>query len=131
MRSAPDWPRRLLDWQWPDGPESAQGGPVGFVRKLVGMPALKRAILKDICGSALGGTRFDTWVCNLALPFVAAGRGGDGPELFGLWRVWYPGDAPVQLLDASKRIRADGAGEPDSNGLIQGLLAQQFERAAR
>jgi hypothetical protein len=131
MRLAPDWPQRLRGWKWPDLAGTSDGAAVGPLRRQAGLPAVKRAISKEICAGMLGGSRLDTWVCNLALPFAAACRNGNGSGLFGLWRGWYPGDAPELLLDASKRLRADGLRERDSNGLIQGLLAQQFERARR
>lgn len=131
MASAPDWPSRLRELGFPGAQGSRENASVRELRKFFSLPGLKRSISKTVCAEVLGGSRLDTWICNLALPFRGALDSREEAGLGRLWEVWYPGDAPVALLGASKRIRGTGHCDPDSNGLVQGLLAAQFDREAR
>lgn len=131
MQLAADWPARLRRVNLPAEPAGNENLPVGALRRRVRMPDFKKVLTERICAGVLSGNRLDTWICNLALPFRAVLNTRDEPVLGRLWDAWYPGDAPVELLDASKRIRGDRSREPNSNGSIQGLLALHFDREAR
>lgn len=131
METIPDWPARLRVFGFPDVPNEGGSVAVGGLRKKIRLTAIKRAIARDLCSGVLGGTRFDTWVCNLVLPFRGALAAREEVGLGRIWEAWYPGDAPAGLIGASRRIRGVGSPAPDSNGLIQGLLAAQFDRETR
>jgi hypothetical protein len=131
MELAPDWPSRLRELSIPAALNDRENASVRDFRKRVRLSAFKRTISKDICAGVLGGSRLDTWICNLALPFRGALDASGEAEWGRLWEAWYSGDAPVELLGASRRIRGTGQSDPDSNGLVQGLFAAQFDREAR
>ena len=87
---------------------------------------LNRQKLADAaCGGELGGTRFDTMVCDAWLPLLAGRAGGDQERdcLGRLWSVWTPGDAPAELPRLAREFHVAGtAGEPLGQGHLQGLL---------
>jgi hypothetical protein len=82
---------------------------------------------QEVCGDVLGGTRFDTWVCDAALPLVAA-RFGSGTEAWASgwaarWRAWNPGDAPEELVRLAREFEVSGSPDaPLAQGHLQGLL---------
>lgn len=132
VASRPDWPRRL----------AGSGGELVAVAKVfesvAGLRARRRALeleacrkrlSEDVVAEAIGGTRFDTLVCDGWLPLLAAkadsaGKREEGACLERWWRDWTPGDAPAELLRLAREFGVGGlrAGDPLSQGGLQGLL---------
>jgi hypothetical protein len=99
--------------------------------------ALREWILEDICAGELGGTRFDTWWCDAALPLLAAdiqestaaSTGAAASRVAVLqrcWQTWPIGDAPAELVRLAREF---GVGMPARaertvvrQGDLQGLL---------
>jgi hypothetical protein len=74
----------------------------------------------DHSGDAVGGTRFDTLVCDGFLPLVAAQTGRD---LSGAWFNWFLGDVPLAVRQAMPRLGVSGSRmQPCCHGYGQGLL---------
>lgn len=122
VRSVPDWPARLksmsgLVEQMPAGALL----PVGEARRRLKVAGIRRRLAREICGGALGGTRFDNLVCDGLLPLMAASHGGGG---FAHWFCWPMGDVPDAVKTALRPLSlASGRAEPASHGWGQGLLA--------
>lgn len=84
-----------------------------------GMRPLHSFFAEKIFAGTIGGTRFETLMCDAVLPLAAAARGAD---LFPLWFHWFLGDAPAK---AAKILTAAGAvsrEHPLCCGNFQGLL---------
>ncbi len=126
----PDWPARLralaatLPAPPPDGAE-----PTRALRHQHRLPALRNKLAAALCADAVGGTRFDTLVCDGLLPLLAAET---GTELGGLWQIWYPGDLPETLLPALRALGVFTApARPACHGTAQGLLGWLLETGKR
>jgi hypothetical protein len=114
----PDWPARLKAVA--GGLPTVGGGEAGVCRREHRLPALRKRLADEICGGAVGGTRFDTLVCDGFLPLLAAETGA---ELGGLWQSWYPGDQPESLLPALRALGVVGEPRrPASQGAAQGMI---------
>ena len=130
IAARPDWPDRLaeigVEWARAESVE-AGGGGLRRERRLLGLGPARRRLSQEVCGGVLGGTRFDTWVCDAVLPLLAArfGSGSDAGDTgwAARWRAWPPGDAPEELLRLAREFAV--AGTPDAplgQGHLQGLL---------
>jgi hypothetical protein len=73
------------------------------------------------CGAAIGGTRFDTLVCDGWLPLFAA-QSGDKMNLGPIWVHWFPGDLPSWLSKSLRQLAVFTPEQPACTGLAQGLL---------
>jgi hypothetical protein len=111
-----DWPERLAEWVAVAGKGSAGERSLTAERKI---------LAETVCGDVLGGSRFDTWVCDAALPLLAA-RIGEEEAAVGLksrWLGWKPGDAPAELLRLAREFQVAGEGGGGvRQGQLQGLL---------
>lgn len=129
VAARPDWPARLAGWG-----EVVRRVPFGGRGRMA-----ERKVLTDaVCGEVLGGSRFDTWVCDAALPLLAARFGeaaGEGEAAEGLklrWLGWKPGDAPAELLRLAREFEVAGEGGGTlRQGDLQGLLGWLAALAAR
>lgn len=130
VKARPDWPERLAaigaDWAAAE-PESAGEADLRSRRRRLGIAAARRRLSQEVCGDVLGGTRFDTWVCDAAMPLLAA-RFGSGTEAWATgwaarWRAWNPGDAPEELVRLAREFELSGnPGAPLTQAHLQGLL---------
>lgn len=119
VRARPDWPAKLAGWGETARAEAArEQAPSARGRE-------RRFLADAVCGDVLGGSRFDTWMCDGALPLLAAGA-GDGAETGAFrarWLTWKPGDAPAELLRLAREFEvAGGNGRALRQGDLQGLL---------
>jgi len=130
VAARPDWPERLaaIGAEWAAAePEPAGEADLRSRRRRLGIAAARRRLSQEVCGDVLGGTRFDTWVCDAALPLVAA-RFGSGTEAWASgwaarWRAWNPGDAPEELVRLAREFEVSGSPDaPLAQGHLQGLL---------
>ena len=125
---------------WPDDVRAAgrhlpvignwSGRTTGEVRRALALSEVRRRMVEQITGDALGGTRFDTLMCDAVLPLLAAAT----PEWEGVgcWFHWYGGDLPPMMVTALRRLGVfDGRHWPASHGLAQGLLGWLLAREAK
>ena len=93
---------------------------VRAVRKVVQLKVLRKRLLDELCGGAVGGSRFENLVCDGFLPLVAAETDTVSQSL---WWHWFAGDAPTDRVRILRGLGVfDGASQPASHGPIQGLL---------
>jgi hypothetical protein len=119
----PDWPRLLAEHvaslpavSLSDVPQTAA------MRRTHKLAVLARRLNDEILGGELGGTRFNTMVCDGLLPLLAA-RAGDGDRLLGLWHVWPAGDVPARYGHLLRELGAiDQRTRPLCHGVVQGLI---------
>jgi len=130
VQASADWPQRLaeLAGSWPQ--VSAEQG-TRALRAEHGFGALRARLAETCCGSALSGTRLDTFVIDGALPLVAA-RFRNEAEIFGSWFHWFPGDLPPMVSQTLKDLSVSGVavGQPAINGFAQGVLGWWWQRDA-
>ncbi len=134
MKGSPDWPgglARLGEELATIAPDEA--GPAHFGlkerRRRRGLGVWRKRLAKEVAADSVGGSRFDTLVCDAWLPLLAANSGmtdarGGGGALEKWWRDWPPGDAPAELIRLAGEFGVGGTrdGEPLSQGDLQGLL---------
>lgn len=126
-RARPRWPDVLADVQWPANRDVASGGTKAF-RKALRLTAQRDELAERIAARSVGGTRWDTLVCDGWLPLLAARSGAD---LFAWWWHWFPGDLPETQVQALRRVGAfDARAQPACQGALQGLLAWRLAREA-
>jgi hypothetical protein len=135
VAARPDWPVALLSLG------AALVERAGTTGRKPSHGTLREWLIEEICAGEVGGTRFDTWWCDAALPLLAAkkpeaacadGRAADAADEFRAaalqryWQGWTIGDAPAELV---KLAREFGVGAPSSKdrailrqGELQGLL---------
>jgi hypothetical protein len=125
VSARPDWPARLRSLL--SIPGIGAPAPARLNRT-----ALRKTISDTVCAGELGGTRFDTWWCDAALPLLSAASAtgtespGSAQHLRDCWLAWPVGDAPAELV---KLAREFGVGTPSGKdrptlrqGQLQGLL---------
>lgn len=125
VKDAGDWPSRLLHLKLPRLSESALAEGVTRMRRTTKMSALRERLKVELCQNAIGGTRLDTWIVNLALPFLASTDHAEAATV--LWMAWYPGDVPDTLRQAVRQLTNDRR-QPVSNGILQAVVELQLER---
>jgi hypothetical protein len=99
--------------------------------------ALRGWIVEEICASELGGTRFDTWWCDAALPLLAANvqesaalsdeaTASRVAVLQRCWQSWPIGDAPAELVRLAREFGVGTTSRAGRTvvrqGELQGLL---------
>jgi hypothetical protein len=144
VRARPDWPWRLAELgeklarAVARNEEAAAQYGLRERRRRGGLGAWRKRLATGLVSDVVGGTRFDTLVCDAWLPLLAARsgnseKGGDGVFLEKWWRDWAPGDAPTELLRLAREFGVGGmrGGEPLSQGNLQGLLGWMAALLAR
>lgn len=120
VRARPHWPTSLAELAPAISPDKTTA-LTREVRQAHGFSQLRREWLDRICGGALGGTRWDTLICDGFLPLMAA-RSYDA-KLQALWYHWFPGDLPPLLMRALRQLQVfTGRSRPACHGAAQGLL---------
>ena len=117
----PHWPQAWADIVsgWPEVPA---GLTTASARKTYRLSRLRARVAYEVCGKAVGGSRFETIVTDGLLPLAAA-RFSKEDALLGSWMHWFPGDLPPGIPQALRDLGATGSSrQPLSNGLGQGLL---------
>jgi hypothetical protein len=119
----PDWPQRLarLARTLPEVPMAA-AVQTAAARRRHGLTALARQLSIEVFGGAIGGTRFNTVVCDGLLPLLAAQEAEQG-RLRGLWHMWPVGDIPARFSQLLRELGAvDRRSRPLNHGVVQGLI---------
>jgi hypothetical protein len=128
-KARPDWPERLRSAVPAIQAGATPDTPTALFRKQQGLPELRATWLRGIAADALGGTRFDTMICDGFLPLLSAGTDAG---LFPLWFHWFLGDVPVEVRAALVALGVAGTKPaPFSHGWAQGFLGWISEREAR
>lgn len=127
VAARPDWPDRLAESgeRWLRGRSESGPAEVKAERAALGLARWREELAEAVCGGELGGTRFDTWICDGALPLLAARTGAAGAAGFfaRAWLIWRPGDVPEELSRLAREIVPAGGGrEVLAQGDLQGLL---------
>jgi hypothetical protein len=129
VQARPDWPvdlKRVVGSAPPIDPGSLI---TPRMRKQLTIPKLRERWLEEITASTLGGSRFDTLVCDGFLPLAAAEAKTD---LSAAWFHWFLGDVPDGLRKALVMLGLAGAPQaPFCHGWAQGFLGWLAEREAR
>ena len=127
IEQRPDWPerlRRLAD----ELPVVRPASPCMEVRRAVGLSRWRERWREEIVAGAVGGSRFDTLVCDGLLPLLGATATPDGE---GLWFHWFAGSLPSVLTAGMRQLGfGDGRSRPFTNGVAQGLLGWLLAREA-
>ena len=123
VRDRPDWPAALLrvgedalhGWAGP-----ALSGSTALTRR-AGLTAWARRLAEQVVAGQVGGTRFNTLVCDGFLPLLAARREAEAWQ--AAWFHWFVGDQPAQLARTLRRLGVSGRpAQSHCHGLAQGLL---------
>ena len=129
VQARPDWPDRLRKIMPGEGGLQADRLATAQFRKQHAMAGLRTMWSRDITADVLGGSRFDTLVCDGFLPLLGATIAHD---LFPLWFHWFMGDVPVEVRKALAALGVAGTKPaPFSHGWAQGFLGWISEREAR
>ena len=119
LEKNPAWTRKIL--------ESAEILPTGgffsfsgkMFRTAQKLPALRQFFAEEIFAESIGGTRFETLMCDAVFPLIAAKR---DLNLFPLWFHWFVGDAPAKTLPVLRAAELVSRERPLCNGSFQALL---------
>ncbi len=127
VRACPDWPERLI--RAAEGlPSVAANGEtrIDETRRELALSKWRGQLARVICGDAVGGTRFDTLVCDGLLPLAAAQSCRD---LSAVWFNWFLGDVPLAVRQAMPKLGVAGTrSQPLCHGFSQGLLGWILEQ---
>jgi hypothetical protein len=128
VASRPDW-TEVLAALAAEFPAPLMADLTSVARKHHDFGRLRERLMSEIAGGAVGGSRWDTLICDGMLPLIAARSGQD---LGGLWFHWFPGDMPAEVPSALTRLGVAGVpGAPRCHGWAQGFLGWFLEREAR
>jgi len=119
----PEWPRRLVDFAG-RLPSVALDEAVltASVRRANRWTALADEMAEAVFGREVGGTRFNTMVCDGLLPLIAAHVGAED-RLTGVWYAWPVGDVPAKYTRLLRELGVvEKKSRPMSHGIVQGLI---------
>jgi hypothetical protein len=101
-------------------------------RATLGLGELRRRLATEVAGSAVGGVRFDTLVCDGFLPLLAARRPDEGADAEACWWSWFAGDVPDSLAHLLPVLKVPCGGRAVvSHGLLQGLYGWLWSEQER
>lgn len=123
LEKNPSWTRRLRDEiaELPTAKATGDGFPISgkIFRAEQHLPSLHNFFAEEIFAGTIGGTRFETLMCDAILPLAAAERGVD---FFPLWFFWFIGDAPAKAAKILRAADIVSREQPLCCGAFQGLL---------
>jgi hypothetical protein len=126
-RESPDWPEQLLASATTFPPLDC-AETTRNARRAGGFAEAREELTKRIGAGGIGGTRFDTLVCDGLLPLIS---GHDG-ACEGWWFHWFTGDLPPLLTKGLRQLAVhDGRAQPACHGFAQGLLGWLIAREAQ
>ncbi len=118
------WPEALLGaFEALPEIEEEPGSATGAVRRRFGFRAQRERWRAGLCADAVGGSRFDTLLCDGLLPLAVASGHTNERAACRWWGHWFEGDVPDSLHAGMRDLAALGeARAPACHGLAQGLL---------
>jgi len=124
-RARPDWPDRVAAMIG-TVPVADPAAPTRATRADGHFGSWRERTLDEISAAAVGGTRWDNFLCDGLLPLLAA-KGCAGAE--GVWFHWYPGDLPDFVVRRLRELGlTDGKAQPAAHGPAQGLIGWLIAR---
>lgn len=118
------WPARLAQVA-ADLPGKVVADPADarVARRSAAFRGFQDGLSAQVCGGAVGGTRFHTLACDGLLPLAGA-RFPEKAEVLGqIWFAWTPGDLPETVFRWLAEMGLSGRARPGlCQGLAQGLL---------
>ncbi len=81
--------------------------------------ALRHFFAEEIFAGSIGGTRFETLMCDAVFPLLEA---HGSRNLFPIWYHWFVGDAPAKTLSVLRSAELVSRERPFCNGAFQALL---------
>ncbi len=128
VAARPDWPVRL-EGLGPSLPTAAPAATTRAARAEGGFGRWRERLRDELTGGAVGGTRWDTLVCDGWLPLLSAAGQVDAESV---WFHWYPGDLPDVVIRGLRLLgAADGVVRPAAHGPAQGLIGWLIEQEHR
>jgi hypothetical protein len=138
----PDWPERLAmfgAWVQSSANNVRTAKNASQARRDGRFTEIAQALSAEVCGDAVGGTRFHNLVCDAFWPLLAArwaeqinSADHGEPAFRGLWTHWWCGDLPANLLQLGALVGIIGGPNwPACHGIAQGLLAWVWKHEAR
>ena len=123
MAARPDWTKRLAGFA--DGLAAAawsEAVQTASFRRKYSLANFAGCLADSVCGGEVGGTRFNTLVCDGLLPLLAARAGGE-ERFSGYWYAWAPGDLPARYARLLCELGVVGKRQqPMCHGVAQGLI---------
>ncbi len=135
----PDWPMRLaqVGAELAKCGENLQRYDLRHRRRTVRLAEWRKRLAVEVTGNQLGGTRFDSMVCDAWLPLLAAREQVESASagLEMCWRDWWTGDSPAELIKLAREFGDEqtlggGLGQGTVQGFL-GWLADLLDRAGR
>jgi hypothetical protein len=119
----PDWPEQLTGIaKWLPAVEWGEAKLTASFRRKHSLGKLAGRLSESILGGEVGGTRFNTLVCDGLLPLLAAHK-NEEQQLSGLWYAWAAGDLPAKYAGLLRELGlVDKRERPMCHGLAQGLI---------
>jgi hypothetical protein len=128
VKQHPDWPEDLRRIVQASHSDLSFASSTAQIRKQACLAGLRDALLSQVTGDAIGGSRFDTLTCDGFLPLAAVATGRD---LLPAWFHWFLGDVPGEVRRALRETAIAGQRQtPFCHGWGQGLLGWLLEREA-
>ncbi len=122
LQKNPAWPFQLREFlrnlPSPESLGNAISGTRNF-RSRAKLQKIHSEIFEKIFAGTIGGTRFETLICDAFLPLFSAETGKD---LSAFWFYWFLGDAPENVPKILKKSAVTSPEQPLCNGIFQGLL---------
>jgi hypothetical protein len=125
MSAVPDWPGHLAAYVLPEPPDVSGMFEVSRLRREARLPQVRVELSRSICREAVGGSRLDTLVANLVLPFLGAKGHGEAARI--PWIAWYPGDVSEGLRKTARQLGSARRPAVLANGILQALIALQLD----
>jgi hypothetical protein len=123
MAARPNWPERLVDFadglpavEWMEAMQAA------VFRRKYSWGKVAGLLADSVLGGEVGGTRFNTLVCDGLLPLLAA-QANREEGLSGFWYTWAAGDLPASYSKLLRELgMVDKREHPMCHGVAQGLI---------
>ena len=119
----PEWPKLCVDFaeSFPAVALSEAVETVCFRRKYR-LSDLAAEVSRIFFGGEIGGTRFNTMVCDGLLPLLAA-QAGEKSCFAGVWYAWATGDIPALYAPLLRELGVvDKRHRTMTHGIAQGLM---------
>lgn len=120
LEKSPAWTRKLYEATaaFPAADEEFSFSGRAF-RSHKKLHALQKFFAEEIFAGTIGGSRFETLMCDAVIPVATCVR---ERELFPVWYHWFIGDAPARTAKILRDAELVSRERPICNGAFQGLL---------
>ncbi len=121
LQKNPAWATQLRKFLKTLPAANVLGGGAGTkkFRAAARMQRAHKEIFDGIFAKTIGGTRFETVLCDAFFPLFSAATGAD---LSAWWFHWFLGDAPGNVPKILRENSVATTEQPYCNGIFQGLI---------